>query len=55
MKAFYFANGGGNSIASGTAVSAGKYTARVGEEASLQGSNVKRMERRCYRPKPEPH
>jgi hypothetical protein len=33
VKAFYFANGGGNSIASGTAVSAGKYTARVGEEA----------------------
>jgi hypothetical protein len=26
VKAFYFANGGGNSIPSGTAVSAGKYT-----------------------------
>ncbi|HEX4186232.1 MAG TPA: hypothetical protein VHY78_10255 [Stellaceae bacterium] len=37
VKAFYFANGGGNSIPSGTAVSAGKYTARVGEEALRAG------------------
>ena len=37
VKAFYFANGGGNSIASGTAVSAGKYTARVGEKALRAG------------------
>ena len=37
VKAFYFAKGGGNSIASGTAVSAGKYTARVGEEVLPAG------------------